>query len=90
MSFALRCLFFLVAVCAIGVLLYLYRRKTNQLLLLALVVYVISIGGRLLTIERDDELLVQSLIALAGLGVVWGGVWLASRFLKGRSLDDGD
>jgi hypothetical protein len=84
MAFALRCLFFLLALFAIGLLLYLYRRRVNRLLVALLAVYSVGVGLRLLRTEADDELVWQSLLAVAGLGLVWAAVWLGARWLGGR------
>jgi hypothetical protein len=84
MAFALRCLFFLLVVVAIGVLLVLYRRRVNVVLLGLLGIYAVGVGRRLLEIEAEDDLIWQSLLAVAGLGVVWLGVWLAARWFEKR------
>jgi hypothetical protein len=89
-AFALRCLFFLVAVLAIGLLLYLYRRRVNLLLVALLVAYTLAVGVRLLRTETDDELVGQSLLAVAGLGLVWALVWLGGRWLERRAPRSGD
>jgi hypothetical protein len=90
MAFALRCLFFLFALLAIGLLLYLYRRRVNLLLLALLVAYTLGVGLRLLRTEADDELVWQSVLAVLGLGAVWALVWLAGRWLERRGDPEGD
>ena len=84
MAFALRCLFFLLVLVAIGALLVLYRRRVNVVLLALLAVYAVGVGRRLLEIEGEDELLWQSLLAVGGLGVVWLLVWLGARWFERR------
>jgi hypothetical protein len=84
MAFALRCLFFLVAIVAICLLLYLYRRRVNLLLVALLAAYTLGVGFRLLRTEADDDLVWQSVLAVAGLGLVWAGVWLGARWLERR------
>jgi hypothetical protein len=84
MGFALRCLFFLLVLVAIGALLVLYRRRVNVVLLGLLAVYAVGVGRRLLEIEAEDELLWQSLLAVGGLGAVWLVVWLGARWFERR------
>ncbi|HEV8638775.1 MAG TPA: hypothetical protein VG370_31580 [Chloroflexota bacterium] len=84
MAFALRCLFFLAALVLICLLLYLYRRRVNMLLVALLAAYTIGVGLRLLRTEADGELVWQSLLAVAGLGLVWVVVWLGARWLERR------
>jgi hypothetical protein len=83
-AFALRCLFFLLVLLALAALLILYRRRVNVLLLALLGVYAVGVGRRLLTIEGEDELLWQSLLAVGGLAVVWLVVWLGARWFERR------
>jgi hypothetical protein len=83
-AFALRCLFFLAALVLICLLLYLYRRRVNMLLVALLAAYTIGVGLRLLRTEADGELVWQSLLAVAGLGLVWVVVWLGARWLERR------
>ena len=84
MAFVLRCLFFLLVLLGLAVLLVLYRRRVNVVLLGLLGIYAVGVGRRLLEIEAEDELLWQSLLAVGGLAVVWLGVWLAARWFEGR------
>jgi hypothetical protein len=90
MALALRCLFFLAAIAAICLLLYLYRRRVNLLLVALLAAYTVAVGVRLLRTEADDELVWQSILAVAGLGLVWAGVWLGARWLERRVPPEGD
>jgi hypothetical protein len=84
MAFALRCVFFLLVLVALGALLVLYRRRVNVVLLGLLGIYAVGVGRRLLEIEGEDELLWQSLLAVGGLGVVWLAVWLGARWFERR------
>ena len=84
MAYALRCLFFLAAIGGLIGFLYVYRRKTNQIVAIVLFSYAVGAGSRLLGAHDDDEILRNSLLALLGLVVAYGLAWLATRYLERR------
>ena len=90
MASALRFLFFLAAVGGLVGFLYVYRRKTNQIVAIVLFSYGLAAGSRLLSLHEDDDLVRNSLLALGGLLVVYGLAWAAARYLERRGwrLDD--
>ena len=83
MAYALRCLFFLAAIGGLIAFLYVYRRKTNQIVAIVLFSYAVGAGSRLLS-AREDEVVRNSLLALAGLAVAYGLAWVATRYLERR------
>ena len=84
MAYALRCLFFLVAIGGLIAFLYVYRRKTNLIVAIVLFSYAVGAGSRLLSAREDDELLRNSLLALVGLAVAYGLAWALTRYLERR------
>jgi hypothetical protein len=90
MAYALRCLFFLAALGGMIAFLYAYRRKTNQIVLIVLFSYAVGAGSRLMSVHDDDELVRNSVLALVGLVIAYGAVWLGTRYLERRGwrLDD--
>ena len=90
MAYALRCLFFLAAIGGLIAFLYVYRRKTNQIVAIVLFSYAVGAGSRLLSLHEDEEVVRNSLLALGGLAVAYGLAWLATRYLerKGWRPDD--
>jgi hypothetical protein len=90
MAYALRCLFFLVALGGLVAFLYVYRRRTNAIVAIVLFSYAVGAGSRLLSVQADDEVVRNSLLALVGLVVVYGLAWGATRYLerKGWRVDD--
>jgi hypothetical protein len=84
MASVLRCLFFLAAIGGLIGFLYVYRRKTNQIVAIVLFSYAVGAGSRLLGAREDDELLRNSLLALAGLAVAYGLAWALTRYLERR------
>ena len=84
MASALRCLFFLAALGGLVAFLYVYRRKTNQIVAIVLFAYAVGAGSRLLAAREDEELLRNSLLALAGLAVAYGLAWAVARYLARR------
>ncbi|HEY3111280.1 MAG TPA: hypothetical protein VGL23_21165 [Chloroflexota bacterium] len=84
MASALRCLFFLAAIGGLIGFLYVYRRKTNLIVAIVLFSYAVGAGSRLLRAREDDELLRNSLLALAGLAVAYGLAWVLTRYLERR------
>ena len=55
MAYALRCLFFLAAIVGLVAFLYVYRRKTNQIVAIVLFSYAVGAGSRLLSARTDEE-----------------------------------
>lgn len=86
MAFALRCLFFLLAIGGLIWFLYAYRAKTNQIVLIVVLSYGIGAGSRLLRLENDEELILTSVLALIGLAAVYVGVWMGARYFERRGL----
>ena len=82
MAYALRCLFFLAAIGGLVAFLYVYRRKTNQIVAIVLFSYAVGAGSRLLSAQTDEEVVRNSLIALAGLALAYGLAWGATRYLE--------
>jgi hypothetical protein len=90
MAYALRCLFFLAAIGGAIAFLYVYRRKTNQIVAIVLFSYAVGAGSRLLNLHEDDEILRNSVLALVGLVAAYGVAWGLTRYVerKGWRLDD--
>jgi hypothetical protein len=84
MAYALRCLFFLAAIAGLIAFLYVYRRKTNQIVAIVLFSYLVAAGSRLLSVHDDDAILRNSLLALVGLAAAYGLAWAATRYLERR------
>jgi hypothetical protein len=84
MAYALRCLFFLAAIGGLVAFLYVYRRKTNLIVAIVLFSYAVGAGSRVLSVHEDEEVLRNSLIALAGLAAAYALAWAATRYLERR------
>lgn len=84
MALALRLLFMLLVVGVLALLLYVYRRRTNQIVAIVLASYAIGVGSRLMSVETEGEVLRNGILAVGGLAVVWAGVWLGARYLQKR------
>jgi hypothetical protein len=89
-AFALRCLFFLLLIGGLALFLYLYRRKTNQIVAIVLFSYAVGVSSRLLTLEADEDVVRHGVLALGGLAILWGGVWLGARYLEKRGWPPDD
>jgi hypothetical protein len=84
MAYALRCLFFLAAVGGLIAFLYVYRRRTNLIVAIVLFSYAVGAGSRLLSVQDEDEVVRNSLLALLGLGAAYGVAWAVTRYLERR------
>jgi uncharacterized membrane protein (UPF0136 family) len=75
----LRALFVVAAIGGLVGFLYVYRRRTNAIVAIVVGSYVVMAGLRLLAVESDVPTV---LLALGGLGVLWGAVWLGTRWAE--------
>lgn len=77
--YAAKCLEVLIVLAGLGVMWVLYRKKTNQIMLV--VALTIFLGGvlRLFQIKDNEQTVSTVAIILALLGTVWVASWLSNR-----------
>ena len=90
MGFVLRALLLLAVIGGLALFLFLYRRRTNAILAIVIGSYVLTVGVRLLTVENEADLLWHTALALLGLGLLWGAVWLGARWVQKAGWLDRD
>ena len=90
MGAALRLFVLIAAVGGLVGFLYVYRRRINAILAIVIGSYAVTVGWRLLTVPDERELLPTVLLAAAGLGLLWGAVWLGARWVEKHGWPGGD
>lgn len=89
-GYLVRVLVFLVVMAGGALFLYVYRRRTNQILVIVLFSYAVGVGSRLWSAQDDGEVLRTAILAIGGLLLLWGGMVLVARWVDRwvRSADD--